>query len=122
VAAGRPRPKTFEDVLAEFDDQVPGLIRQLLGDRVTASEATELHARLNEFPALRSVVRANLYLWAIPLMHDAGASRDKNHDYRHVIEASYCEVLITGDEQLARTVPRIYPGLLIIPWSELEAG
>jgi len=24
VGAGRPRPKTFEDVLAEFDDQVPG--------------------------------------------------------------------------------------------------
>jgi hypothetical protein len=122
VAAGRPRPKTFEDVLAEFDDQVPGIIRQLLGNRVSVSEAAELHARLNEFPALRSTVRANLYHWGLPLIHDTGASRDKNDDYRHVIEASYCQALVTGDKQLARTTPRLHPGLLIVTWSELGAG
>ena len=119
VVAGRPRPKTFEDVLAEFDDQVPGIIRQLFGNRVSVSEAAEMHARLNEFPALRSTVRANLYQWAVPLIHDTGAARDKNDDYRHVIEASYCEALVTGDEQLARTTPRLHPGLLVVTWSEL---
>lgn len=122
VAAGRPRPKTFEDVLAEFDDQAPGIIRQLVNDRVSVSEAAELHARLNEFPALRSGVRANFYHWAVPLIHDAGASRDKNDDYRHVIEASYCQALMTGDGQLARTTPKLHPELLIVTWSELEAG
>jgi hypothetical protein len=122
VAAGRPRPKTFEDVLAEFDDQVPGIVRQLLKNRVSVSEAAELHARFDEFPALRSTVRANLYLWAVPLIHDAGASRDKNDDYQHVIEASYCQALVTGDEQLARTTPKLHPGLLIVTWSDLEAG
>jgi hypothetical protein len=122
VAAGRARPKTFEDVLAEFDDQVPGIIRQLLSNRVIVSEAAELHARLNEFPALRSSVRANLYQWAVPLIHDTGASRDKNDDYRHVIEASYCQALVTGDEQLARTTPRLHPELPIVTWDELGAG
>jgi hypothetical protein len=122
VAAGRPRPKTFEDVLAEFDDQVPGIIRQLLSNRVSVSEAAELHARLNEFPALRSTVRANLYLWAVPLIHDTGAARDKNDDYRHVIEASYCQALATGDGQLARTTSKLHPGLVIVTWSELGAG
>jgi hypothetical protein len=122
AVAGRERPKTLEEAFAGFDDQVPGIIRQLLGSRVTSSEAVEFRSRLDEFPALRSAVRANLYLWAIPLMHDAGASRDKNDDYRHVIEASYDEVLVTGDEQLARTAPRIHPGLRILRWRELEAG
>lgn len=122
AAAGRERPKTLEEAFVGFDDQVPGIIRQLLGSRVPSSEAVEFRSRLDEFPALRSAVRANLYLWAIPLMHDAGASRDKNDDYRHVIEASYDEVLVTGDEQLARTAPRIHPGLRILPWRELEAG
>jgi hypothetical protein len=111
VAAGAERPKTLEEAFARFDDQVPGIIRQLLGSRVTPSEAVEFRSRLEEFPALRSAVRANLYLWAIPLMHDAGASRDKNDDYRHVVEASYAAALVTGDEQLARTAPRIHPGL-----------
>ena len=122
VAAGAQRPKTFEEAFAGFDAQVPGIIRQVLGNRVTGSEAVEMHARLDAFPALRSTVRANLYLWAIPLMHDAGASRDKSDDYRHVIEASYAEVFVTGDEQLARTVPRIHPGLDVLTWKELQAG
>jgi len=122
VAAGTERPKTPEEAFAELDPQVPGIIRQILGDRITASEAAELHARLDEFPALRSTVRANLYHWTIPLMHDAAGSRDKNDDYRHVIEASYVDVFVTGDNQLAHTVPRLHPGLQVLTWHELEAG
>ena len=117
VATGAERPKIFEEAFAGFDSQVPAIIRQILGNRVGPSEAIELYGRLDEFLALRSTVRANLYLWTIPLMHDAGASRDKNDDYRHVIEASYAEVFVTGDDQLARTVVRIHPGLQVLTWN-----
>lgn len=34
VAAGRPRPKTFEAVLAEFNDKVPSLFRQFLETQI----------------------------------------------------------------------------------------
>jgi hypothetical protein len=122
VAAGARRPKNFDQVLATFDDQVPGIIRQRLGTRVTRSEAAEIHVKLAAFPALQSAVRADLYLWAIPLMHDAGGSRDKTDDYRHVVEASYAKVFITGDGQLARTTQRIQPNLRVLTWEELEAG
>jgi hypothetical protein len=116
------KPKTFDEVLTQFEAQVPGMLRQILGNRATSSEADELDARLNTFLALRSTVRAKLYLWAIPLMHGVGFSRDKNDDYRHVIEASYAEVFVTGDGQLAQTVPRIHPGLQVLTWDELRAG
>jgi hypothetical protein len=122
VASGARRPTTFEEAFAGFDSQVPGIIRQLLGNRVTASEAVELHARLDEFPALRSTVRANLSMWAVPLVSGVEPSTDKNDDYRHVIEASYADVFVTGDNQLARTVPRLHPGLSVLTWLEFAAG
>lgn len=120
--SGVQRPKTFDEVLAMLDAQVPQMLRQQLGGRVTLLEARELHARLDVFPALRSTVRADLHLWLIPLMHGVGGGRDKSDDYRHVIEASYADVFITGDEQLARTVPRLNPALQIVTWHELVAG
>ncbi len=120
VAEGAKRPKTFDEVLAAFDPQIPAIIRQRLANEVTAPEAAELHVRLDHFPALRSSVRADLYLWAIPLMHDTGGSRDKTDDYRHVVEASYAEVFVTGDDQLARTVPRIHQGLRVLTWNEIS--
>jgi hypothetical protein len=97
------------------------VISQILGNRITRSDATELRVRLTDFPALCSTVRANLYLWTIPLVHDVGAARDKTDDYRHIIEASYADVFVTGDRQLAQTVPRIHSGLDILTWETLQA-
>ena len=122
IGAGAHQPTTFEEVVTVLDSEVPSMIRQILGNRATALEAAELHGRLDRFPALRSIVRANLYLWAIPILHDTGASLDKLDDYRHVVEASYADVFVTGDGQLARTVPRIHPGLLVVNWDEVKAG
>ena len=42
--------------------------------------------------------------------------------YRHVIEAAYANVFVTGDQQLARTAPRLNPGLEIVTLNELRAG
>ena len=79
-----------------------------------------LHGRLDEFPAIRSTVRANLYMWAVPLVSGSGVSTDKNDDYRHVVEASYANVFVTGDGQLARTVPRLNPRLRVLEWRTMS--
>lgn len=115
------RPTTFEEAFDYFDPQVPNVISQLLGTLVTGSQAIELHARLGEFPAIRSSVRANIYMVAAPLVSGTRVSKDKNDDYRHVIEAAYASVFVTGDAQLARTVPRIHPQLKVLQWRELAA-
>ncbi len=120
IASGAKRPKTFEQAFAMLDWAVPTIISQSLRGRVTASEAVAIHARLDSFPAIRSTVRANLYLWAVPWMNNVGASRDKTDDLRHVIEASYSDVFVTGDRQLANTVPSIHPNLRVLTWRELH--
>jgi hypothetical protein len=47
--------------------------------------------------------KLTLKLTAIPILHDAGAARDKDDDYRHFIESSCAQVFVTGDGQLAGT-------------------
>lgn len=121
VDLGAKRPKTFDQVLAMSDSLVPAIIRGYLRNQVTVLEAEAIHAGLDKFPALRSTVRSDLYLWATPWMNDVGASRDKTDDYRNVIEASYSEVFITGDGQLARGVPHINPNLEVLTWDDIEA-
>ncbi len=120
VESGAKRPKTFDQVLAMVDVQVPAIIRRCLGNRVTFSEAAAMRARLEMFPALRSTVRANVCLRAIPWLNNAGASHDKTDDYRHVIEASYSHVFVTGDRKLAITVPFIQPNLDILMWDDIQ--
>jgi hypothetical protein len=121
-SAGAEMPTSFDDVLMMFDAQVPRMIRERLQNQVSPMEANELHARLDAFPALRTTVRADLYMSSIAMIHDTGAGRDKLDDYRHVIEASYASVFVTGDQQLANTAPRLNPGLRIVTWDELRSG
>ena len=54
--------RTFEDALTHFKSQIPDAIHQILQNRITRLEAKELAQRLNFFPAIRSAVRADIYL------------------------------------------------------------
>ena len=63
----------MEDVLSHFgaqQDALPKLIRELFalqGDTVSRWESTEFVARIQSFPAVRSIVRATCYLTLICL-------------------------------------------------------
>lgn len=46
-------------------------------------------------------------------------SVDKADDYRHAVEASYCDVFISGDRQLLRSIPRLHHTLLPLDIDEL---
>jgi hypothetical protein len=119
TSAGTPRPKTFEEVLRLLAPQIPAMIRQRLTNAMP-SEAIEMGARIDQFPAIRASVRADIHLWATPIIHGVGAAIDKIDDYRHIIEAAYADVFVTGDLQLAAAVPRIHPGLRVVTWHELS--
>lgn len=115
----KKRFRTFEQVYLELEPQIPDLIYCFLNGKVSHSEAQELAQRMVSFPAIRSTTMSQIYLSAICIMHGDVPSRDKLDDYRHVIEASYCDVFITNDGQLSRTVPRINPDLSVLLWNEL---
>ncbi len=110
---------TFEKVYSKSEDQIPKLIHQSVKVKISLTEAHEIYHRINSFPAIRSTVRANIYFYAICVTHQNVPGKDKNDDYRHVIEASYCDIFVTDDGQLSRTVPRINPDLEVLKGNHL---
>lgn len=114
-AHGAPCIQTFEEAYQYFESkgQLPALIRRALRNQVAAHEARELHQRLEEFPAIRALVRATLYMDFIFIKHRVKPNDDKLDDYRHIIEATYCDAFVADDNQLLKTVriisPHLYP-------------
>ena len=115
-----PKLRTFDDVMSEANYQVSDLIARVVPGVLTASEAGRIHTRIDEFPAFRSTVRANLYLSSIPILHVVTPGDDKLDDYRHVIEASYTHVFVTGDDRLAGATCRIHPNLEVLRWKSFS--
>lgn len=111
--------RTFDQVYTELENQIPDLIYRSLTGKVTRSEALELAKRMSSFPAIRSTARSHAYLSAICIIHKNIPGRDKLDDYRHIIEASYCDIFITNDRQLSRTIPHINPDLRVLLWDDL---
>lgn len=115
-------PRTFEQVLEKMQPHIPKLIFEMLRRRVSILEAKEMHIKLDYFPAIRTLALSNAYLTAICIMHMTAPSKDKIDDYRHLVEASYCDVFITGDDQLYKTVPRINHVIENLKWDNLIKG
>ena len=110
---------TFEDVLVQFTPDLHRFVEVRVNRPqrlISADEARRIAHRIDEFPAIRSVVRAHLYLMFHCLQNSKGPGRDKLDDYRHVAEAAYCKAFATADEQLAQTAPKINPELLVLPF------
>ncbi|MDA2935125.1 hypothetical protein MYX82_12410 [Acidobacteria bacterium AH-259-D05] len=110
--------KSFEDVFqyAESEGQLPRLVTDILqGVRISVNshEAKELSLRLPSFPALHSLVRANIYICFIQIVERVQPARDRLDDFRHFIESSYSETMLTEDGGILRRAPDIAPNLLV---------
>jgi hypothetical protein len=114
-----PVLRRFRDVAEYFRDRWPEMIRTILHNRITRSEARELAARLGEFPAIRSALNANLYLTFICIAHETAPGDDKLDDYRHFIDASYCEGIVLYDNRARNAAPHIAPQLQVLSIEDL---
>jgi hypothetical protein len=115
-----PPLRSFEDVAEYFRDQWPNMIRELLRQQVSASEARELASRLGEFPAIRAALNANLYLMFICIAREVVPGGDKLDDYRHLIDATYSHTLVLYDVKAKRAVPHIAPHLRTLSWEDMD--
>jgi len=115
----KKQPRTFEQLLSELESEMPDLIYRMLKGKVSLLEARELYLRLKSFPAIHASAMANAYMTSICILHGDVPGKDKIDDYRHLIEASYCDVFITDDYQLKNTVPRINSDLQVIGLNDL---
>jgi len=113
--------KTYNDVWRYFEEkgQFPHIVRAIIDRDLSVTEASEMVARLDSFPATRNAIRANVYLMFIMITKHAKPGKDKLDDYRHMIEASYCAAFVTADNQQIGAAPFICPELTLIPWSQI---
>jgi hypothetical protein len=107
---------TFEHALAYFRPRIPEIIIQLMRKDVQLNlgEAKRITERLDELPALRSTVRANIYWNWIHIIAEKKPAADKTDDPRHIIDASYCDAFMTSDEGLRKRLPLINPSLPLV--------
>ena len=114
--------RTYDEVLTQFAPDLHRFVESAVNRRrrlVFTDEARGIAERVDEFPAIRSVVRAQMYLMFHCLAHGTGAARDKMGDYRNVAEAAYCTGLATADRRLAKIAPKINPELLVLTFETL---
>jgi len=111
------RLRSFDDILAYYKPMIPVLIEQLLP--INNDQASEIAARIDEFPTLKSIVMANFYMVFIAVVHKVPPASDKVDDHRHVIEASYCDAFITEERQLLSNIEFINSNLEPIKWSSI---
>ena len=111
-----PDCQDFDQFCAQHSADIPELIERRFGGRIDAHDASRFAARLDEFPGLRTTVRADLHFMFIRVVQGKVPSRDKTGDYRHVIDASYCAGILVDDRKLLRKVPVLNPQLRAIAW------
>jgi hypothetical protein len=106
-----PRFGTFGQFEDFFRGDLPRFVACLPGLSLSIDQADAIAAEINLYPAIRTTV----YFWCnvmfICIKDGRAPSVDKVDDYRHVVEASYCDAFITNDGQLLRSISRLHPSL-----------
>lgn len=113
--------RSFEDVCKYYENGIPELIEQILKGIASPIQALDMADKLNNFPLLKSVVMANLYLIFIAIVHKNTPATDKVDDHRHIIEASYCDVFVTEEKQLLSNAGKINSSLRPMKWSTMAS-
>lgn len=114
-----PALSQFSDVAEYFRNRWPDMIRAIVHEAVSAAEARELSERLATFPALRATLNANLYLMFICVAHGVVPGDDKLDDYRHLIDASYCDAMILYDDRARSAARYIAPQLQVVSLEDI---
>jgi len=111
--------KTFEQTLEVFSDELPAIITAVVKRGISRTEAKEVSVRLDSFPCIWSLVKANLYLNFIMIRYKIEPSYDRLDDFRQVADAAYCKAFVTNDDQLFKTATKINDALRIIRFGDL---
>jgi|GEM_PF-2367616 hypothetical protein len=113
-------PPSPEDALSSSAETLPHLVLKIFGTKITEEEAQELALRLDDFPALRSAVLANLYWIGFRASGRSPKGSARPEDSLHLIDSAYCDALLTADQGLAEAASFIAPHILVLDWTQLE--
>lgn len=112
----------LESYLKLSDLEAPEVIAQALkGQRWLNSYAiNRIVPELNALPAIRTLIRANMYVSWIYIENEHRPSKDKLDDGRHLIDASYSDLFITADKGQIKLASILNPDLLVVSWHDLK--
>lgn len=114
-----PSFRSFTQLEQHFLPDLSRFVEALGGLDLLPGEAERIAQDIALYPAIRS----SIYFWwnayYICLSDGRIPSVDKVDDYRHCIEAAYCQVFVSGDRQLLRTVNRLNSGLVPLSVTDL---
>lgn len=106
--------ENFDDVMGYFSDRLPELAFLIMKGAINRFEARQMVNSIDNYPALRSGIRANIYLCQICVLNEQVPGKDRVDDFRQVIEASYSDSIIMEDQRFMNSVKRINPNLTIV--------
>ena len=113
------RIRTFEDVLSYYENDFSTLLIKIFNGKLSRAEALNILDVIDTLHTIQSRLRSEIYLLFIALVHGAVPNTDKVDDHRHIIEAAYCDVFITGDSQLINNANKINPNIEIMELNSL---
>jgi hypothetical protein len=106
-AEDAPRFRTYDQLAAFFSPDLAQWIGGMPGVSVSPSEANIIARSVDKFPAIVTTVHYWWNAFFICLSDGRIPSTDKVDDYRHAVEAAYCQVFVSGDKQLLRSLERL---------------
>ncbi|CZH38803.1 hypothetical protein SDA22_10100 [Legionella pneumophila serogroup 1] len=95
------------------------IIQELCNEQLNPVEAENLILKLDQFKAIKTAIRANLYMCFLARNHKTAPSKDKTDDFRHLIDASLCTYFATDDNNLIKYARIIIPELRIMTFADL---
>ena len=102
-----PKISDFPSAVKMFAPSALKFIQAMSDSPMSDDVAQRVLARIDELPAHRSHHRFWLYMMFICIKTKQVPGRDKLDDYRHVIEASYCDIFVSRDRQQLYAAPLI---------------
>lgn len=99
--------------------QVKSHIQQHIEEMLSDKAIIKLLTQINSYPALKTLIRVDLYLNYLVISTGNRPSKDKTDDFRHLVDSSYCSSLVTNDTRLTSIAREINPEIEIITLEKL---
>lgn len=94
-------------------------LNKIVGKSLTDAEILKFRTNIASYPAIKTNLLIDLYLNYTVIKNGNKPAKDKIDDLRHLIDASYCSVLVTNDQKLTLIAREISPETEILTFEDL---
>lgn len=108
----------YRDTICKKEN-ITFFIKNMCDIKLNDLQAEGLSIHINEFKAIKTAIRANLYMSYIARNNKISPSKDKNDDFRHLIDSSLCTYFVTNDNDLKKYAQIINTEIRVMSFEEI---